>query len=249
MVLGKMEQTDEAYLGEKVTQAVVTVPAIFNDTQRRPPRTRYPAGLTILRMSTNPPPPPPSPTVSTKTPVVPTDPTSSYTISVGELSTSPSGPLTMDGNDCSETIARAKFEELNLYLSRKTLKPVEQVLKDASMKREHRGHPPRRWLYPYDSFTKFSHSKLLHDVRDRHYRHSRSLIWNANAVRPLKRPPPDLSEQMYKPTPPRVVRIQLFPTFIATCDDDETHIRRCCPRPHASHTDPTAIATCGEGMS
>ncbi|KAG8899574.1 ATPase with role in protein import into the ER, partial [Tulasnella sp. 417] len=41
-----------------------------------------------------------------------------------------------DGNNCSETITHAKFEELDLYLSRKTLKPVEQVLKDASMKRE-----------------------------------------------------------------------------------------------------------------
>lgn len=40
------------------------------------------------------------------------------------------------GNDFSETLTRAKFEELNLDLFRKTMKPVEQVLKDAGVKKE-----------------------------------------------------------------------------------------------------------------
>jgi len=35
MVLQKMKQTAEEYLGEKVTEAVVTVPAYFNDAQRK----------------------------------------------------------------------------------------------------------------------------------------------------------------------------------------------------------------------
>jgi molecular chaperone DnaK len=35
MILTKMKETAEAYLGEKVTEAVVTVPAYFNDTQRQ----------------------------------------------------------------------------------------------------------------------------------------------------------------------------------------------------------------------
>ncbi|MGH7742219.1 MAG: molecular chaperone DnaK [Candidatus Eiseniibacteriota bacterium] len=35
MILGKMKQTAEEYLGEKVTEAVVTVPAYFNDSQRQ----------------------------------------------------------------------------------------------------------------------------------------------------------------------------------------------------------------------
>ena len=35
MVLGKMKETDEAYLGKKVTHAVVTVLAYFNDAQRQ----------------------------------------------------------------------------------------------------------------------------------------------------------------------------------------------------------------------
>jgi endoplasmic reticulum chaperone BiP len=40
------------------------------------------------------------------------------------------------GNDFSETLTRAKFEELNMDLFRKTMKPVEQVLKDANVKKE-----------------------------------------------------------------------------------------------------------------
>ena len=35
MVLGKMKQTAEDYLGETVTDAVITVPAYFNDDQRK----------------------------------------------------------------------------------------------------------------------------------------------------------------------------------------------------------------------
>jgi molecular chaperone DnaK len=34
-ILGKMKETAEAYLGEPVTQAVITVPAYFNDSQRQ----------------------------------------------------------------------------------------------------------------------------------------------------------------------------------------------------------------------
>jgi heat shock protein 5 len=39
----------------------------------------------------------------------------------------------MDGIDFSETITRAKFEELCSALFKKTMKPVEQVLEDAGM--------------------------------------------------------------------------------------------------------------------
>jgi actin-like ATPase involved in cell morphogenesis len=41
-----------------------------------------------------------------------------------------------DGNDFSETLTCAKFEELNMDLFRKTMKPVEQVLKDAKANKE-----------------------------------------------------------------------------------------------------------------
>lgn len=35
MILGKMKEVAEAYIGKKVTHAVVTVPAYFNDAQRQ----------------------------------------------------------------------------------------------------------------------------------------------------------------------------------------------------------------------
>jgi endoplasmic reticulum chaperone BiP len=41
----------------------------------------------------------------------------------------------VDGMDFSETLTRAKFEELNMDLFRKTLRPVEEVLKDARVEK------------------------------------------------------------------------------------------------------------------
>ena len=41
-----------------------------------------------------------------------------------------------EGKDLSETLTRAKFEELNMDLFRKTMKPVEQVMKDAGLKKD-----------------------------------------------------------------------------------------------------------------
>lgn len=41
-----------------------------------------------------------------------------------------------EGQDFSETLTRAKFEELNMDLFRKTMKPVESVLKDAKVKKD-----------------------------------------------------------------------------------------------------------------
>lgn len=35
MILAKMKKTAESYLGEKVKEAVITVPANFNDSQRQ----------------------------------------------------------------------------------------------------------------------------------------------------------------------------------------------------------------------
>ena len=40
MVLVKMKETAEAYLGHEVTEAVITVPAYFNDSQRQATRCR-----------------------------------------------------------------------------------------------------------------------------------------------------------------------------------------------------------------
>ncbi|XP_023666833.2 endoplasmic reticulum chaperone BiP-like [Paramormyrops kingsleyae] len=55
MVLTKMKETAEAYLGEKVTHAVVTVPAYFNDAQRQATKDAgVIAGLNVLRIINEP---------------------------------------------------------------------------------------------------------------------------------------------------------------------------------------------------
>ncbi len=55
MVLTKMKQTAEAYLGTTVTNAVVTVPAYFNDAQRQATKDAgIIAGLNILRIINEP---------------------------------------------------------------------------------------------------------------------------------------------------------------------------------------------------
>ncbi|KAF8494857.1 heat shock protein 70 [Russula emetica] len=208
MVLGKMKETAEAYLGKKVTHAVVTVPAYFNDAQRQATKDAGTiAGLQILRIINE-------PTAAaiaygldkksqSEARIIVYDlgggtfdvsllsiddgvfevlATAGDTHLGGEdfdnrlieyfvkqykkktgtdvstnlralgklkrevekakrtLSSQQSTRLEIesfeDGNDFSETITRAKFEELNLDLFRKTMKPVEQVLKDANVKKE-----------------------------------------------------------------------------------------------------------------
>ena len=54
-ILGKMKETAENYLGEKVTQAVITVPAYFNDAQRQATKDAGKiAGLEVLRIINEP---------------------------------------------------------------------------------------------------------------------------------------------------------------------------------------------------
>ncbi|KAH9487552.1 hypothetical protein Btru_072687 [Bulinus truncatus] len=55
MVLTKMKETAEAYLGQKVTDAVITVPACFNDSQRQATKDAGAiAGLNVLRIINEP---------------------------------------------------------------------------------------------------------------------------------------------------------------------------------------------------
>lgn len=55
MVLAKMKQTAEAYLGQEVKDAVVTVPAYFNDSQRQATKDAgVIAGLNVLRIINEP---------------------------------------------------------------------------------------------------------------------------------------------------------------------------------------------------
>ncbi|KZO91816.1 heat shock protein 70 [Calocera viscosa TUFC12733] len=207
MVLGKMKETAEAYLGKPVTHAVVTVPAYFNDAQRQATKDAGTiAGLTVLRIVNE-------PTaaaiaygldkkggerqiivydlgggtfdvslLSIDEGVFEVLATAGDTHLGGEdfdnrviehfvklwkkntgrdvmknlramgklkrevekakrtLSSQMSTRLEIEsfdeGEDFSETLTRAKFEELNMDLFRKTMKPVEQVLKDANVKKE-----------------------------------------------------------------------------------------------------------------
>ena len=55
IVLSKMKETAETYLGEKVTKAVITVPAYFNDSQRQATKDAgVIAGLNVLRVINEP---------------------------------------------------------------------------------------------------------------------------------------------------------------------------------------------------
>jgi molecular chaperone DnaK len=55
MILRKLKEAAEAYLGEKVTQAVITVPAYFNDSQRQATKDAgRVAGLDVLRIINEP---------------------------------------------------------------------------------------------------------------------------------------------------------------------------------------------------
>nr|ACS75352.1 ER protein gp78 [Locusta migratoria] len=204
MVLGKMKETAEAYLGKKVTHAVVTVPAYFNDAQRQATKDAGTiAGLVVMRIINE-------PTAAAiaygldkkegeKNVLVfdlggGTFDVSLLTIDNGvfevvatngdthlggedfdqrvmdhfiklykkkkgkdirkdnravqklrrevekakrALSSSHQVRIEIEsffeGEDFSETLTRAKFEELNMDLFRSTMKPVQKVLEDAGM--------------------------------------------------------------------------------------------------------------------
>ncbi|KAB8072246.1 heat shock protein 70 family [Aspergillus leporis] len=206
MVLGKMKEIAEGYLGKGVSHAVVTVPAYFNDAQRQATKDAGTiAGLNVLRVVNE-------PTaaaiaygldktgderqvivydlgggtfdvslLSIDNGVFEVLATAGDTHLGGEdfdhrvmdyfvkqynkknnadvkkdlkamgklkrevekakrtLSSQMSTRIEIEsfhnGEDFSETLTRAKFEELNMDLFKKTLKPVEQVLKDAKVKK------------------------------------------------------------------------------------------------------------------
>ena len=206
MVLGKMKEIAEAYLGKKVTHAVVTVPAYFNDAQRQATKDAgVIAGLNVLRIINE-------PTAAAiaygldkkdgeKNILVfdlggGTFDVSILTIDNGvfevvatngdthlggedfdnrvmehfiklfkkktgkdirkdnravqklrrevekakrtlstQLNTKIEIESFFDGEDFSETLTRARFEELNIDLFRNTLKPVQKVLEDAGLKK------------------------------------------------------------------------------------------------------------------
>ncbi|KAI0133527.1 hsp70-like protein [Xylariales sp. AK1849] len=207
VILGKMKEVAESYLGKKVTHAVVTVPAYFNDNQRQATKDAgIIAGLNVLRIVNE-------PTaaaiaygldktdqerhiivydlgggtfdvslLSIDQGVFEVLATAGDTHLGGEdfdqriinhlaksynkknsvdiskdlkamgklkreaekakrtlssqMSTRIEIEAFFEGNDFSETLTRAKFEELNIDLFKRTLKPVKQVLDDSKLKKD-----------------------------------------------------------------------------------------------------------------
>ncbi|KAG9042977.1 ATPase with role in protein import into the ER [Tulasnella sp. UAMH 9824] len=110
IALGKMKQTAEAYLGEKVTHAVDTVPAYFNDAQRRPPKTPVPSPVSLSSVSsTNPPPPHRLPYQTCSIPFAITGPTEARTTEAASLTYSGRnlrhGPRKDEADRCGLTSA------------------------------------------------------------------------------------------------------------------------------------------------
>ncbi|XWS58163.1 hypothetical protein CRYUN_Cryun08bG0011400 [Craigia yunnanensis] len=162
MVLTKMKETAEAYLGKKIKDAVITVPAYFNDAQRQATKDAGTiAGLNVARIINE-------PTAAAiaygldkkggeKNILVydlggGTFDVSILTIDNGVfevLATSGDTHLggedfdqirvevesLFDGVDFSEPLTRARFEELNMDLFKKTLGPVKKALEDANLKK------------------------------------------------------------------------------------------------------------------
>ncbi|KAG0431608.1 hypothetical protein HPB47_021662 [Ixodes persulcatus] len=160
MVLTKMKETAEAFLGQKVSDAVVTVPAYFNDSQRQATKDAgVIAGLNVLRIINE-------PTAAAlaygldknlkgeKNVLIfdlggGTFDVSVLTIDEGSilrtacerakrtLSSSAEASIEIDalfeGVDFYSKITRARFEELCMDLFRSTLEPVERALQDAKM--------------------------------------------------------------------------------------------------------------------
>merc|ERR1712112_557986 len=146
MVLTKMKETAEAYLGTEVKDAVVTVPAYFNDSQRQATKDAgVIAGLNVLRIINE-------PTAaaiaygldkkkgSAECNVLIFDlgggtfDVSILTIEEGIFEVkSTAGDTHLGGEDFDTSITRARFEELCSDLFKGTLEPVEKAMRDAKM--------------------------------------------------------------------------------------------------------------------
>src|SRR5207245_2660837 len=148
MILQKMKQTAEDYLGHKVEKAVITVPAYFNDSQRQATKDAGKiAGLDVVRIINE-------PTASAlaygldkkkeeKIAVYDLG-GGTYDISVLELAEgvfevkSTNGDTHLGGDDFDARVMEwlvAEFKrDQGLDLVKRTLPPMEQALKDAGLK-------------------------------------------------------------------------------------------------------------------
>ncbi|KAM7287510.1 hypothetical protein ISCGN_031201 [Ixodes scapularis] len=161
MVLTKMKETAEAFLGQKVSDAVVTVPAYFNDSQRQATKDAgVIAGLNVLRIINE-------PTAAALAYGLDKNLKGEKNVLIFDLrsgrrdrpltckaravrrlrtacerakrtlSSSAEASIEIDalfeGVDFYSKITRARFEELCMDLFRSTLEPVERALQDAKM--------------------------------------------------------------------------------------------------------------------
>ncbi|ONK62266.1 uncharacterized protein A4U43_C07F2140, partial [Asparagus officinalis] len=153
MVLIKMREIAEAYLGSTIKNAVVTVPAYFNDSQRQATKDAgVIAGLNVMRIINEPTAAAIAYGLDKKATSVKA--TAGDTHLGGEdfdnrmvnhfvqeakrtLSSTAQTTIEIDslyeGIDFYSTITRARFEELNMDLFRKCMEPVEKCLRDAKM--------------------------------------------------------------------------------------------------------------------
>src|SRR5947209_914748 len=115
MILQKLRTDAEAKLGEKITQAVITVPAYFNDSQRQATKDADRMALQRLKEAAE------KAKIELST-------AQTSDINLPFITADASGPKHL-----SMTLARSKLEQLTGDLIDRTRGPVQQALKDAGV--------------------------------------------------------------------------------------------------------------------
>merc|ERR1719236_182252 len=145
-----MKETAENYLGKEVKHAVITVPAYFNDAQRQSTKDAGTiSGMNVLRIINEP--------TAAAIAYGLDKKTEKHNKDLGKdkralqklrrevekakraLSSTHQARVEIealfDGLDLSETLTRARFEEINADLFKNTLGPVKQVMEDSGLKK------------------------------------------------------------------------------------------------------------------
>src|SRR5205085_10717 len=118
MILSKLRSDAEAKLGEKITQAVITVPAYFNDSQRNATKDAGKiAGIEVQRIKEE-----------AEKAKIALSSTQEYEINLPFVTADASGP-----KHIQKKLTRAKLEQLNDDLFQRTIPPVKDCLKDAGV--------------------------------------------------------------------------------------------------------------------
>ncbi|CAN1123177.1 Heat shock 70 kDa protein BIP2 [Linum perenne] len=139
MVLGKMKETAESYLGNPIAGAVITVPAYFNDAQGRANKEADKiAGLNVLRIINEPTAGAIAYGLSRKSHRKGKRKILVYDLGGGTFERELHGNRgwsIRDGMDFIESLSRAKFEELDMDLFEKTLDVVKKTMEDGNVEK------------------------------------------------------------------------------------------------------------------